>query len=374
MVISLTSSSTARSATRMRPSVSRRRRMSSSRSSASTFTGPSWGRRVSHARRRASRTPRGRVPGRARCRARRPRSGPACTGLPVWRASASSSSDERVPPPKTRTGRSSVDRRKRCDHLCGRCGHRLDCAAGDRSPVGRIGEPGELGERGGHVGRCEEPRVERVADAARARSTRRAPGGRRGRGHPTGGGTPRPTTTRRRCAAGGRRRARRARCPARPRSAAADVSGSSCSRPTSSHVPVATNGASCSAPASTADAVSWPPTRCTGIPRQLPTCVPAGCRGASTDALDPDWRRRARPTTCRVARSSSPVVPADEGSAVTTPVRWWTRSSGSMRRWRARASCSRSCVASWKIVSIGSACSPVVVKKCSAPIRSSTDR
>ena len=126
------------------------------------------------------------------------------------------------------------------------------------------------------------------------------------------------------------------------------------------------------APASTADAVSCPPTRCTGTPRHFPTNVPAGCSGGRSDDRHADRDRRGPTTTCergrRGARSCPPTStrrsPRRSGGGRAAP--------GASGSGRPRASCARSCAASWKTVSIGRACSPVVAKKWSAPMRSST--
>ena len=73
------------------------------------------------------------------------------------------------------------------------------------------------------------------------------------------------------------------------------------------------------APPSTADAVSWPPTRCTGTPRQEPTPVPPGRIGQqhAGEAM----ASHSSSDQFRVARSSSPVVPALVVSATISPVR-----------------------------------------------------
>ena len=86
-------------------------------------------------------------------------------------------------------------------------------------------------------------------------------------------------------------------------------------------------------PPSTADAVSWPPTRCTGTPRQRPDLRPGRLQDGGEQPTD---------RTPTASQSSADHVPACEveqpgGPArrrarrSTTPVRWWTSSSGSIR-------------------------------------------
>ena len=131
------------------------------------------------------------------------------------------------------------------------------------------------------------------------------------------------------------------------------------SRPTRSQVPLDTKASPDRPPPATADAVSWPATRCTGTPRHVPARVPGSWRGARSDgstsmASSSSWDQVA------VDRSSSPVVPALVRSARCSPVRWCTSSSGSRRMRAVRSSAVRSWAASWKIVLYLSGGSPVI--------------
>ena len=92
-----------------------------------------------------------------------------------------------------------------------------------------------------------------------------------------------------------------------------------------------------------------PPTRCRVHPRGAPghraTSPPAFLllAAAAGATIGTPTRSASSDDHVRACTSSSPVVLADEYSPVTTPVRWWTSSSGSISIAIARApSCARS--------------------------------
>ena len=95
------------------------------------------------------------------------------------------------------------------------------------------------------------------------------------------------------------------------------------------------------------------------LPRARPAS-PAGEDRRQQARVEPDGRRPGRPTSRRCGCRRGRSCPRWCARRRPRPVRWWTSSSGSSSRWRARASSSRSWAATWKIVLNGWSWTPVI--------------
>ena len=302
--------------------------MSSSRSRAWTFIArSSW--RIGQCRTRAS----------ASVVERRPSAMPWTSALPRAVAStgptddrerrcaverARGSSGDREPPPKTRI-RGPVDSvadRQRLDDRGGRGRHRLDRGAHD----GRRGSPPDPSSAASPDSRAMSAGARKRSSVAststlgvraprprRARSSSRSasPHGRR---HSSS--SHQPATF----AGTGRRPARPARCVKRRAAPRPSVSGSGCSRPTSSHVPADTNAAPVAA--------LRPSDRRRGV--------------VAADEVHRDAAPRAdRRARRRRSRAAARRVDADRvEQLVATSARWRGRAARSCPRWCARRSTS----------------------------------
>ena len=230
--------------------------------------------------RRRRRTHRGRAPGRARCRSPSPRPGRRVTVPSTCSPSSRSSSADRAPPPKTCTLGSAElgdDRRRRLRH-------RLDGAADDlRSRRVRArARPRRRARPACPTGRGSARRWRRPPGPVRRRRRRASRASRSGSPHGSrhSSTSHQPGDVAQEADAADRAllvgEAGRSRRLGRVRL------GRARGRRAATCPPTRTQRRR-SAPPSTADAVSWPPTRCTGTPRQLPTCVPGSRIAGSSD-------------------------------------------------------------------------------------------